>query len=120
MPNAPCRCFSRSNTTSPRTWIEHLSYQAYDAGHILGSAALVLDYRGNGARVRLGFSGDVGRPNLPITRPPDALPPVEYLILESTYGGKFHKSATHVIDKLRDVVSVLARGADGSLFRRSR
>ena len=72
---------------------------------------LVLDYRSNGARVRLAFSGDVGRPNLPITRPPDALPAVDYLILESTYGGKFHKSATHVINKLRDVVNrTCARG----------
>ena len=95
----------------PKSVDEHLSYQAYDAGHILGSAALVLDYRSNGARVRLAFSGDVGRPNLPITRPPDTLPPVDYLILESTYGGKFHKSATHVLDKLRDVVKrTCARG----------
>ncbi len=45
----------------------HLSYECYDAGHILGSSALVLNYRNNGARVRLGFSGDLGRPNLPIT-----------------------------------------------------
>jgi metallo-beta-lactamase family protein len=95
----------------PKNVDDHLTYQAYDAGHILGSAALVLDYRSNGARVRLGFSGDVGRPNLPITRPPDKLPPVEYLILESTYGGKFHKSATHVVNKLRDVVErTCARG----------
>ena len=95
----------------PKDVDQHLSYQSYDAGHILGSAALVLDYRNNGARVRLAFSGDVGRNNLPITRPPDALPPVEYLILESTYGGKFHKSASHVINKLRDVVQrTCARG----------
>jgi metallo-beta-lactamase family protein len=61
--------------------------------------------------VRLGYSGDLGRPNLPITRPPDALPPVDYLILESTYGGRFHKSAAHVIGKLRDVVNrTCARG----------
>ncbi len=96
---------------APKNVDEHLSYESYDAGHILGSAALVLDYRSNGPHVRLAFSGDVGRPHLPITRPPDALPPVEYLILESTYGGKFHKSATHVINKLRDVVNrTCARG----------
>jgi metallo-beta-lactamase family protein len=61
--------------------------------------------------VRLAYSGDVGRPRLPITRPPDALPPVDYLIMESTYGGRFHKSAAHVIGKLRDVVNrTCARG----------
>ena len=90
---------------TPKSLNEHLSYECYDAGHILGSSALILNYRNGGARVRLAFSGDLGRPNLPITRPPDALPPVEYLILESTYGGRFHKSAAHVIGKLRDVVN---------------
>jgi metallo-beta-lactamase family protein len=90
---------------------EHFSYECFDAGHMLGSSTLVLNYSNNGARVRLGYSGDLGRPNLPITRPPDALPAVQYLILESTYGGRFHKSATHVIGKLRDVVNrTCARG----------
>jgi metallo-beta-lactamase family protein len=90
---------------------DHLSYECYDAGHILGSSMLALNYRNNGTQVRLGFSGDLGRPNLPITRPPDTLPPVDYLILESTYGGRFHKSAAHVIGKLRDVINrTCARG----------
>jgi metallo-beta-lactamase family protein len=90
---------------------EHLNYECYDAGHILGSSSLVLHYQNNGNRMRLGFSGDVGRPNLPITRPPETLPPVDYLILESTYGGKFHKSVSHVINKLLDVVCrTCARG----------
>ncbi|MGA2581244.1 MAG: MBL fold metallo-hydrolase [Bryobacteraceae bacterium] len=90
---------------------DRLSYECYDAGHILGSSALVLNHRNGGARVRLAFSGDLGRPHLPITRPPDALPSVDYLILESTYGGRLHKSAAHVIGKLRDVVNrTCARG----------
>jgi len=90
---------------TPASLDAHLSYESYDAGHILGSSSLILNYRNGGARVRLAYSGDVGRPNLPITRPPDTLPPVQYLILESTYGGRFHKSAAHVIGKLRDVVN---------------
>ncbi|HTT61039.1 MAG TPA: MBL fold metallo-hydrolase [Bryobacteraceae bacterium] len=90
---------------TPKTLDPHLSYECYDAGHILGSSSLILHYHNGGARVRLAYSGDLGRPNLPITRPPDALSPVEYLILESTYGGRFHKSAAHVVGKLRDVVN---------------
>jgi len=96
---------------TPHQFDEHLSYESHDAGHMLGSSSLVLHYHNKGTRVRLAFSGDVGRANLPITRPPDALPPVDYLILESTYGGRFHKSAAHVINKLRDVVNrTCARG----------
>ena len=104
---------------TPKSLDQHLSYECYDAGHILGSSALVLNYRNGAGRVRLAFSGDLGRPNLPITRPPDALPPVEYLILESTYGGRFHKSAAHVIEKLRDVVNRTAGAAAASSCRRS-
>jgi metallo-beta-lactamase family protein len=103
--------FEPVNYYTPRSVGEHLNYECYDAGHILGSSALVIHYRNNGTRVRLAYSGDLGRPNLPITRPPDALPPVDYLILESTYGGRFHKSAAHVANKLRDVVNrTCARG----------
>jgi len=90
---------------TPQQLDGNLSYQALDAGHMLGSSCVVLEYRRNGSRIRLAYSGDVGRPGLPIIRDPDPLPPADYLILESTYGGKFHKSATHVADKLAGVVN---------------
>jgi metallo-beta-lactamase family protein len=82
-----------------------LNYAGYDAGHILGSSFVVLHEASNGSSVRLGFSGDLGRPNLPIIRDPESMPPAEYLILESTYGGRFHKNASHVVNKLADVVN---------------
>ena len=86
-----------------------LSYEAYDAGHILGSSCVVLHESTNGTRVRLAFSGDVGRPNLPIIRDPEVMPPADYLIMESTYGGRLHKDNAHVVNKLRDVVVRTAR-----------
>ena len=96
---------------TPQRIAEHLSYECYDAGHILGSSSVLLHFRNGGRRVRLAFSGDVGRPHTPIIRDPDAMPAADYLILESTYGGRFHKSATHVINKLADVINrTCARG----------
>ncbi|HZT29138.1 MAG TPA: MBL fold metallo-hydrolase [Bryobacteraceae bacterium] len=89
---------------TPKHLDEHLSYECYDAGHILGSSTVMLHYHRNGKRIRLGFSGDLGRPHTPIIRDPDPMPPADYLILESTYGGKFHKSNTHVENKLADVI----------------
>ena len=86
-----------------------LTYVPYDAGHILGSSCVVLQEASNGSRVRLAFSGDVGRPNLPIIRDPETMPPADYLIMESTYGGRLHKDVGHVINKLRDVVNRTAR-----------
>jgi len=90
---------------SPHILAPGLNYVSYDAGHILGSSFVVLQESSNGSSVRLGFSGDIGRPNLPIIRDPESMPPAEYLILESTYGGRFHKSVGHVVNKLADVVN---------------
>jgi metallo-beta-lactamase family protein len=87
------------------------SYQAYDAGHILGSSAVVVTEQAGGKEVRLAFSGDVGRVGLPITRDPDKMPPADYLIIESTYGGRLHKDPGTVANKLANVVTrTAARG----------
>jgi metallo-beta-lactamase family protein len=64
-----------------------------DAGHILGSASVALTLREGGRTVRLAFTGDLGRPNLPILRDPVFVGHPEgtdYFISESTYGGRFH------------------------------
>lgn len=90
---------------SPHTLAPGLNCVSYDAGHILGSSFVVLHEASGGASVRLGFSGDIGRPNLPIIRDPESMPPAEYLIMESTYGGRFHKGVSHVVNKLADVVN---------------
>ncbi len=94
---------------SPQTLGPELMYVPYDAGHILGSSSVVLHEGATGGGVRLCFSGDVGRPNLPIIRDPEAMPPADYLIMESTYGGRLHKDVSHVVNKLRDVVNRTAR-----------
>lgn len=59
----------------------------YYAGHILGASLVRVEHRG----VSLLFSGDLGRPNDPIMRPP--LPPIEssYYVIESTYGNRRHE-----------------------------
>jgi len=86
---------------------EGVCYTTYDAGHMLGSTSMIVEADG----VRIGFSGDVGRPGLPIIRDPQSLDPVDYLILESTYGDRLHKPLGHAADTLADVVSrTAARG----------
>ena len=94
---------------SPHNLGPDLMYVPYDAGHILGSSCLVLHESSNGSRVRVAFSGDIGRPNLPIIRDPEVMPAADYLIMESTYGGRLHKDVSHVVNKLRDVVNRTAR-----------
>ena len=78
----------------------------YDAGHMLGSALVVLDIAdGNTKRdVRLVFSGDLGRPGLPILRDPVMLDAADMLILESTYGGRHHPSLEESEAQLKEVI----------------
>jgi metallo-beta-lactamase family protein len=75
-----------------------------DAGHILGSAITVLEGDDNGRKVRLGFTGDLGRRNLPILRDPAVVQDLDYLITESTYGDRLHDDIRLVEDELAEVV----------------
>jgi len=90
---------------SPHDVASQLRYRSYDAGHMLGSSFVVLEDLTGERPLRLTFSGDVGRPHVPILRDPEPPQPADYLILESTYGGRLHKSNTHVTDKLAGVVN---------------
>lgn len=80
-----------------------------EAGHVLGAAMVVLDVTENGSTRRIGFSGDLGRNTLPIIRDPAKMPPVEFLICESTYGNRTHDDVTTAKEKLREVVIKTAK-----------
>lgn len=75
-----------------------------DAGHILGSAAVVLDVQERGKRFRLWFSGDIGRLQLPLMRDPVLPENVDYLIMETTYGDKPHRDPEQAYVELRDTL----------------
>jgi len=68
----------------------NLTARFHDAGHILGSSAIWLQYRNRGNSTSLLFSGDLGRANMPILRDPHPPPPCDVLIIESTYGDRLH------------------------------
>lgn len=103
--------FQTAAQGQPREIGPGLTYRSYDAGHMLGSTAMVLEIAENGRKRRLAFSGDVGRRGLPITKDPEPLPPCDYLIVESTYGDRLHKPLEAVGSKLADAINrTLARG----------
>lgn len=86
-------------------------YQSFEAGHMLGSTSMVLEMEDGGPKIRLGFTGDLGRAGLPIIRDPETLPPVDYLIMESTYGDREHEPIQSVSAKLAKIVNrTYARG----------
>jgi metallo-beta-lactamase family protein len=82
-----------------------------DAGHILGSASVILDCTEGGVTKRLVFSGDIGRSGLAIIR--DPVPPsgAAAVIMESTYGNRDHDSVDGARAKLAEVIrNTAARG----------
>lgn len=73
------------------------------AGHILGAASVTLQAAG----VTITFSGDVGRPNDPVMRPPTPLEACDYLVVESTYGNRLHPE----VDPAAELAPLLQRCA---------
>jgi metallo-beta-lactamase family protein len=82
-----------------------------DAGHILGSAVTVLDIKDEKCNIRLGYAVDLGRKNLPLLNDPVIPKDLDYLIMESTYGGRLHAPIEEAQSKLREAISrTLRRG----------
>jgi metallo-beta-lactamase family protein len=83
----------------------------FDAGHILGSAIIRLrveDEEGGPVRVFV-FSGDLGRPNTPILRDPTSLGEADYVLVESTYGGREHEPSAEATRILAEAVREVDR-----------
>jgi metallo-beta-lactamase family protein len=75
-----------------------------EAGHILGSASVVLDCVEAGVSRRLVFSGDIGRWGLPIIRDPEPPTGADAVIMESTYGDRDHPPVAALPDELGKIV----------------
>lgn len=83
---------------------EGITLSFFDAGHILGSAVVHLEIKNKSQNISFGFSGDLGRPNMPILKDPETMPDVDYFICESTYGGRFHSDASLTKSRLAQVI----------------
>ena len=87
--------------------VEGVTARFIEAGHILGSTAVLLDLEEQGKKSRLWFSGDIGRPDKPLLRDP-VLPggyDVDTLLMECTYGDRPHDDINKAFNEFREVVS---------------
>ncbi|WP_169569414.1 MBL fold metallo-hydrolase RNA specificity domain-containing protein [Sneathiella limimaris] len=76
-----------------------LVFQLTHAGHILGAACVTV----KNSQKTITFSGDLGRPEDPVMRPPAQIQQTDILLLESTYGDRLHET-TAPLDQLEDVI----------------
>ncbi|QXD17071.1 MBL fold metallo-hydrolase [Rhodocaloribacter litoris] len=97
--------FTGVSYRSPFVPVPGVEVEYRDAGHILGSATMVLTIRENGRTVRLGFTGDVGNPGRPILRDPQPMADCDVLISESTYGGEVHEPGARTKERLAEVIT---------------
>ena len=80
-----------------------------DAGHILGSAIIRLRVTDRGGNERvIVFSGDLGRPGTPILRDPTQMADADYILVESTYGGREHEPTDESIRVLAETIRMVA------------
>ncbi len=90
----------------PITVVDGVTATFYNAGHILGSAWMMLDVRefATGKQWRIVYSGDIGRPGMAILNDPEQPEAADILLMESTYGARLHPSRGEAMKDLRDVV----------------
>jgi metallo-beta-lactamase family protein len=90
----------------PITISEGVELTFVDAGHILGSAQVVLDVtdHSDAKKKRFLFSGDVGRGNNEVLRDPVPVADVDFLLMESTYGGREHDMPPGFDDRFGEII----------------
>lgn len=88
----------------------------FDAGHILGSSMIrIVASDGDGDERVIVFSGDIGRPDSPILRDPATFASADYVLMESTYGGREHDPREEAVAALAQAVT-LTKESSGVLL----
>ncbi|MEX8547012.1 MAG: MBL fold metallo-hydrolase RNA specificity domain-containing protein [Mucilaginibacter sp.] len=85
-------------------------------GHLLGAAAAVLKINDDGEEKTITFTGDIGRKNYPTLADPQPLPPSDYLVSESTYGGRNHSKGKTVEEVLTETIEKCCVKESGRLI----
>ena len=102
-------CFRRCKYDEIMRIAEGVELRFTDIGHLLGSACIELWLTEDGEQRKIVFSGDVGNYNQPIINDPRTVPDTDYLVIESTYGGRLHdKNQRTLDDKSAEAIEALA------------
>jgi len=81
-----------------------LEVEFFPAGHILGAASVVFSVQTGQGNKRIGFTGDLGNWGSPLVVDPEPMPNLDYLISESTYGGRLHQNLNDPMDELAQYI----------------
>ncbi|MGL4629864.1 MAG: MBL fold metallo-hydrolase RNA specificity domain-containing protein [Leadbetterella sp.] len=84
---------------------ENTKVTFYNAGHVLGSAGIYIEFLHVNKETNIYFTGDIGRPNDKILLPPSPFPQADYIICESTYGDRLHDTEVDMKARLLEIVN---------------
>lgn len=87
----------------------------FDAGHILGSSMIKFEIIEGAEQRSILFSGDIGRPDKVILRDPTVFDIADHVIMESTYGNRYHQDIHDIDDNLEEVINE-AHSAGGNII----
>lgn len=100
---------NRLNYETPTEILPGIFLTYHDAGHILGSAIVQIDYKENGRDRRFVFTGDLGRRDMGLLPNPTIIKNIDILVSESTYGGKELDPYAKLIKQLHAIVARATR-----------
>ena len=83
---------------------DNLTLRFTDVGHLLGSASIEIWASEGGQTRKLVFSGDIGNKNKPLIRDPQYISQADYVVMESTYGNRYHKRGEDHIRRLAGII----------------
>jgi len=95
---------------------DKVSVKFRDNGHILGSASITLRIKRGSKETCLGFTGDIGKPKRPILKDPGAMDDLDFLLCESTYGGRTHNTMPRDSQNLLDIINETCVTKKGKLL----
>lgn len=84
---------------------ENIHVRFNDAGHMLGSAIIEIWADENGKRTKAVFTGDLGNNDIPLLSEPTMIDDADYLVMESTYGGRLHNRDENKATEFLKIVS---------------
>ena len=105
------KALSRFRAIDYHSWftpVEGVRALFLDAGHILGSASVILEVTEGGRTRRIVFSGDIGRKGLPILKDPEIPRGADFVVMESTYGDRLHEPPSAAKKYLRECTASTA------------
>ncbi|GAA0345286.1 MBL fold metallo-hydrolase [Bowmanella denitrificans] len=88
-----------------RQLTQDAAFTLHDAGHILGSAIVELNFKERGRDKCLVFSGDLGKRNAVLMNDPSYLKHADMVLMESTYGDREHRNETDTLAQLQDILA---------------